>query len=473
MVVHTSPSVQPRPITDPAILAAYRRDASSYRGNPEALLRPDSAEELAAALHAAVSAGQYVTPTALRSSTTGAGVAAHGLALSTERLVGPPTLDHERRRAIVPAGTVLRQFKDEVEAAGFFYPPDPTSERECSVGGTVACDASGARTYRYGSTHRWVRGLEVALPDGSLQWFRRREVDKDAAGYAAVRDPIQWFCGSEGTLGVITKVEVDLLPRPADWLGGLCVFDTLAAALRFVAAARAEDRAGTGVRPRCLELLDEGCLRIMAEHDGAASFPADAGAALYFEEEFDADSLDAVLERWIALAASVSGARVDDTVVATDPGRKEWLRRLRHAVPATLNEEGVRAEAQGGKKIGTDWAVPFDRIESFMGRCDAWIAEARIGRAVRFGHIGNGHPHYNLIPQDADECRRAMAVVDRMCEEACALGGTVTAEHGIGKLKVRHVQQRFSPLDLQVMRAMKAVLDPTGRLAPGNLFPPS
>lgn len=471
MVVQVPSSVQRSLVCDPGVLAAYARDASSYRGAPEGLLRPESAEACAALLGEAVAAGIAVTPTALRSSTTGAGVAAHGYALSTERLQGIVDVDVSRRRATVAAGTVLRAFKDELEGMGLFYPPDPTSERECSVGGTVACDASGARTYRYGATRRWVRGVEVALPDGSLRWFRRREADKDAAGYAALRDPVALFCGSEGTLGVVTKVEVDLLPNPPAWSAGLGFFRTLAAALRFVAAARRADRAGTGVRPRCLELLDGPCLRIMAAQGSGVVIPEAAQAAIFFEEEHDPEALDSMLERWLVLLSEEPDALVDDTFVATDPARKEWLRRLRHAVPATLNEEGVRAEAQGGKKIGTDWAVPPDLLPAFVERCAGWIADAQLERVVIFGHVGNGHPHYNLIPKDHDEARRAMGVVDRMCAEACALGGTVTAEHGIGKLKVRHVHQRFSHWELAAMRAVKASFDPKGLLAPGNLFP--
>ena len=470
MVLKTEGSVQSGPVTDPSILEAYRHDASPLQGSPEGLLRPHSAEQAADQLHRAASAGVAVTPCGLRSSTTGAPLAAHGLVLSCEKLVDID-IDIERRRAVVGAGAVLREVKDRVEELGLFYPPDPTSERECSVGGTVACDASGARTYRYGATHRWVTGVEVALPDGSLRWFRRRDADKDAAGFAGMRDMVGLLCGSEGTLGFLTKVELRLIPRPPAYTSGVAFFEDVAAALGFVGRARDEDRAGTGVKPRCLELLDRGCLEVMRSQGSGVSLPLSAGAAVYFEEEHQLDGDEAVLLAWWTSLESSPGALPEDTVVATDPGRQEELRLLRHAVPATLNEEGRSHAAAGGRKISTDWAVPFQRLAPLVHTFDGWLRDAGIDRALRYGHVGNGHPHYNLIVRDADEAARANAVVHRMCERACAEGGTITAEHGIGKIKLPYVRYRFSPLEIDAMKAVKRVFDPSWIMAPGNLFP--
>jgi glycolate oxidase len=470
MVLNSDREVQREPVTDPAILEGYRHDASPLEGSPEGLFRPSSAEEAADQLHLAADRGVAVTPCGLRSSTTGAGLAAHGWVMSCEKL-GGWDVDVERRTATVGAGAVLRDFKDAVEEQGLFYPPDPTSERECTLAGTVACDASGARTYRYGATHRWVTGVEVALPDGSLRWFRRRSVDKDAAGYAGLRDLVGVICGSEGTLGFITKVEVRLIERPLAYTGGLAFFADVAAALAFVGLAREQDRRGTGVRPRCLELLDAGCLQIMRGQGSGVALPAAAGAAIYFEEEHAPDADEAVLLSWWTALESAPGALPDDTVVATDPARQDELRRLRHAVPATLNEEGRAHAGAGGRKISTDWAVPFDRLAPLVETFDGWLADAGIDRALRYGHVGNGHPHYNLIVKDPAERARAETVVHRMCEAACAVGGTITAEHGIGKIKRPYVPYRFTPLELAAMRAVKSVFDPAGMMAPGNLFP--
>ena len=458
-------------VTDPEVLAAYREDASSLVGDPEGLLRPTSPEEIAASLMEASAAGIPVTPCGLRTSTTGAGLAPRGWTLSTERLTGLIDLDPTRRTATVAAGTVLREFKDLVEAEGLFYPPDPTSERECAVGGTVACDASGARTYRYGATHRWVRGLEVVLADGSIHWLQRPEIEKDAAGYAALRDLVQLFCGSEGTLGVITKVQVDLLPRPEAFTAGLAFFGDVRQALAFVGEARREDRAANGVRPRCLELLDALSLEIMAAQGARVALPAAAGAAIFFEEEHPHGGELPVMEAWWALLGRIRGAMPDDTVVASNRAEQEELRQLRHAVPATLNDEGRGVRDAGGKKVSTDWAVPFEQLAGLMRAADGWLRDARIERVARYGHVGDGHPHYNLIVQDADEAARAEGVVDRMCREACRLGGTVTAEHGIGKLKRHYARYRFSPLHFAAMRGVKDAFDPLGILAPGNIWP--
>ena len=457
-------------VTDPEVLAGYSEDASSIIGAPEGLLRPTEPQDVAAALAHAAGEGIPVTPCGLRTSTTGAGLAPRGWTLSTERMTGLIDLDPVRRTAIVGAGTVLREFKDLVEAEGLFYPPDPTSERECAVGGTVACDASGARTYRYGATHRWVRGLEVVFTDGTVRWLRRPEIEKDAAGYAALRDLVRLFCGSEGTLGVITKVEVDLLARPEAFTAGFGFFGDVQQALAFVDAARREDRLRTGVNPRCLELLDGLALQIMAAQDSGVAIPANAGAAIFFEEEHVHGGEMAVMEAWWALLSSSEGALAEDTVVASNRAEQEELRLLRHAVPATLNDEGRSHREAGGKKISTDWAVPFHYLAPLVAEFDGWIAEAGLDRVARYGHVGNGHPHYNLIVKNHDEAARAAEIVDRMCREACRVGGTVTAEHGVGKVKREYAAYRFSPLHFAAMKGIKRAFDPSGILAPGNIW---
>ena len=144
---------------------------------------------------------------------------------------------------------------------------------------------------------------------------------------------------------------------------------------------------------------------------------------------------------------------------------------LRHAVPASLNEEGSGYMAAGGKKISTDWAVPFDQLASFMRRADGWLQQEGIERVARFGHVGNGHPHYNLMLRDAQEVLQAERVVARMCKEACDLGGTISAEHGVGKVKRPYMGQRFADLEIASMRAIKQLMDPSQLLAPENLFP--
>ena len=471
MVVQSGSPVQPAPVTDPDVLEGYRYDASALVGAPEGLLRPGSAAEAAHWLAEAAARGTSVTPCGLRSSTTGAGLAPYGWVMSCERLVGVEAVDVQARTAIVGAGTVLRDFKDEVAGLGLLYPPDPTSEKECSIGGTVACDASGARTYRYGPTHRWVRGVEVALPDGSVRWLRRRPVSKDSTGYAALRDLVGVICGSEGTLGFITRVEVDLAPAPEAYLAGFAFFDDVSSALRFVGAARDEDRAGLGVRPRCLELLDGACLEIMRAQGSGVVLPSEAGAAVFFEEEHADGAAEEALTRWWGLLERSAGAMPDDTAVALDRTRQEELRTLRHSVPATLNEEGRSHARAGGKKISTDWAVPFEHLSGLVEQADRWLREAGLERVARYGHVGDGHPHYNVIVQDAREAGIAEEIVGRMVAEACRVGGTLAAEHGVGKIKLPWVHHRFGELEIAAMWGVKAAFDPAGILAPGNLFP--
>lgn len=458
-----------RPVqSDPDVLAAYRHDASPLVGDPQAVARPEDPGEAADLLAEAASQGIPVTPCGGRTSTTGGGLARSGWALSCERLAGVEDIDPVRLVAVVRAGTILGDFKDAARDQGLLYPPDPTSEKECSLGGTVACDASGARSFRYGATRRWVRGVEVACADGSLRWFRRRLCAKDAAGYAGLRDLVDLVCGSEGTLGFVTRVEVALVPLPEAFLAAMAFFSDVPSALGFVGRARGGDG---GVVPRCLELLDSVCLGIMRDQRSGLAVPAGAGAAIFFEEEHAAGAEPAVLDRWSELLDRSPGAMPADTLVASGRAQQERLRALRHAVPVTLNELGRTQAEAGGMRLSTDWAVPFAALAGLMERADGWMAEARIGHVARFGHVGDGHPHYSLIARDGDEAIRAHGVADRMCREACALGGTVTAEHGIGKLKRSFAAACIDPIQWEAMRAVKRVFDPAGILAPGNLFP--
>jgi FAD/FMN-containing dehydrogenase len=332
------------------------------------------------------------------------------------------------------------------------------------VGGAIACNASGARSLRYGATRPHVRALKVALADGSIVKLERTALEKNTVGYAFAQDPVDWFIGSEGTLGVIVEAELSLLPLPEHVMGLAIPFAHESDALAFVVAARDS----LAVNPRCIEFFDALALGIAREAEGSPNWALGSEAFVYVEEE-PPRGTDPALNEWLELAESF-GAVVDDVRVYESEAALRDARRIRHAVPAHMNERGAARRAHGGRKVSTDWAVPYRSLARAIGRARSLAREAGIEQAVIYGHAGNGHPHQNFIAHDSNELQRIERVVEATLREVIALGGTVAAEHGIGKIKKKWLPMQMSPLQIRAMSALKYELDPKGILAPGNVL---
>lgn len=452
------------PSTDPDVRQSYAEDASGLWLVPDAVYRPTSEADVVSALADARARGLCVTPSAARTSTVGGPLAARGAVLSLERMTRVLRVDAAAGVAVAEPGVLLSDFKRAVQDAGAYYPPDPTSEEECTLGGTVATNASGSRTFRWGPTRDWVRRLRVVLADGQVLDLRRGRHPKSTAGYGPLQDPIDLFVGSEGTLGLVTEVEVALAPPPPPFFAAFGFFDGVAAALRFVLAART---LAAAERPRCLELFDRTALDIVRPHAGGVAIPEDAGAMVFFEA--DVAPAARSLDGWGALL-DVHGAHGDATIVAETGDRQRALRRLRHRVPTTLNEWGGAHRPAGGRKVSTDFAVPPDRLPEMFATIDRVTAAAGVDLVVRYGHVGDGHPHVYMRGRDAAEVARLYDVAETLCREALRLGGTVAAEHGIGKVKHRFLALQYAAPILAAMRGVKRALDPEGLLAPGNVF---
>jgi FAD/FMN-containing dehydrogenase len=294
--------------------------------------------------------------------------------------------------------------------------------------------------------------------------LRRTRLEKNTVGYAAVHEPVDWFIGSEGTLGVILEAELSLLPLPASVTGLAIPFPHENAALDFIIAARSS----TTVSPRCLEYFDGLALEVARTAEGGEALGAGAGALVYVEQAVATGS-EVPLEQWLAIAERY-GALENDIGVYESAAALRDARRFRHAVPSTMIERGNRYRPAGGRRVSTDWAVPYRRLKEAIAESRRLAANAGIGQPVVYGHAGNGHPHQNYIARDAAELARMEQVVEATLRHVVALGGTVAAEHGIGKLKRRWLSLQLTPLQLGVMCAMKQSLDPAALLAPGNLF---
>lgn len=449
---------------DPAVRASLAADASGLYLEPDAAARPANAAEVVEVLRRAAADGLAVTAAGGQTSTTGASITDRGVLLSLRALDRMVDVDARAGTARAEAGVTIAALAAAAAEHGLLFAPDPTSEADATIGGAIACNASGARTLCYGPTRRHVLGLKVALITGVVVQLRRpASLEKNTAGYALVHDPVDWFIGSEGTLGVVLEAELALVPRPESVVGLAVPFPSEREALAFVVAARES----AAVAPRCLEYFDARTAAIFRSF-GAADLDATAPPLVYLEQAHRGDE-DPPLDDWLELAEQHGSVDSDIAVYTTETALRE-ARRQRHAIPAAMNERGSRFRLAGGRKVSTDWAVPYRRLAEAITFCRATAEAAGAPPPFVFGHAGNGHPHTNFHGADSAEVARFEAVVEQVLQHVCAMGGTVAAEHGIGKIKRRWLPLQLTPLQLAMMRAVKRELDPAGLLAPGNLF---
>jgi FAD/FMN-containing dehydrogenase len=455
--------VSARLSSDRSVREAYEADASGLHLVPDLVARPESIEEVAEILKRATAERTPVTCAGAQTSTTAASIVDTGILMSLRGLDWISAVDEKMRTIRAGPGALVGDIKRAAAAADLLFAPDPTSEEESTIGGAVACNASGARTFKYGATRRHVIGIKVVMANGELHEFRRSNLEKNTVGYAFAHDPIDWFIGSEGTLGVIVEAELALLPLPTQVVGLAIFFTAEHEALEFVVAAR-ESR---DVKPRCIEYFDDKAVAIARASTQGDGIPLHAAAMVYVEEEVT-ENLDTTLERWVELIES--RAPDLDPMVFDGEARLREARKLRHSIPSTMNERGSAQRETGGRKVSTDWAVPYRDLGEAVRTARVLAAESGIEQAVIYGHAGNGHPHQNFIARNPDELATIETVVERTLREVIRLGGTVAAEHGIGKIKRKWLPLQMNAVQIAMMTAVKNELDPLGLLAPGNIL---
>lgn len=449
--------------SEKTVRESYAADASGLHLVPELVARPESVEDVVELLRQATTDRVPVTCAGGQTSTTGASITDSGMLLSLRSLDRISPIDEANRTIRVGPGALVGEIKRTVAAAGLLFAPDPTSEEESTIGGAIACNASGARTFKYGATRRHVQALKVVLASGELVEFRRTNLEKNTVGYAFAHDPIDWFIGSEGTLGIVVEAELALVPLPAHVVGLAIFFKSEEEALNFVVTTR-ESRT---VIPRCIEYFDEQAIEIVRSVAQEGMLP-DGGAAMIYVEEEVGEDLDLTLSRWGELIEGFS-ADFEPLVFDGEASLRE-ARRIRHSIPSTMNERGSRYRDAGGRKVSTDWAVPYHKIAEAIRAARALAADCGVDQAVIYGHAGNGHPHQNFIAHDARELATIEGVIEETLKRVLALGGTVAAEHGIGKIKRRWLPLQMNGLQIAMMTAVKRELDPLGILAPGNIL---
>jgi glycolate oxidase len=438
-----------RAATDLDVRQAYSADVSGLVMVPDSVARPAAREDVVELLREASAGRTPVTAAGNQTSTTGASITDRGVLLSMRALDRIIDVDPARRRATVEPGVLLGDLNRMLATHGLHFAPDPTSMDDVTVGGAIACNASGARSLLYGPTRPHVHALDVALVTGEVVTVQRSGLDKNTAGYAVAQEPVDWFVGSEGTLGVVLRAELSLVPLPANVVGLAFPCPDERSALALVIGIRE-----SVLRPRCIEYFDPVSLEIALRRSGA----------LVYVEDVDDTPLDA----WLELAER-HGASADIEVYQGDSALRE-ARKFRHAVPATMNEQGAARRAYGGRKVSTDWAVPYRMLPAAIAEARRLVDSAGLPQPAIYGHAGNGHPHENFVAADAAELERIEGVVEATLRHVLGIGGTVSAEHGIGKIKRRWLPLQATPLQLGLMRAVKRELDPHGLLAPGNIL---
>ncbi len=417
----------------------------------------------------ACAAAVPVTISGAGTGVTGGRVPFGGWVLSLEKFT---RLDVNPGFAVVGACTLLRDLHAAAQRTGQFYPPDPT-ETGASIGGNIACNASGSRSFRYGPTGAWVERLRVVLADGRILNVARGEpidfdpgtvpvpqVTKNTAGYL-LRPGMDWvdlFVGSEGTLGVITEATLRLLPLPKAVLGGVVFFAADEQAIDAVEHWRAT------ATPRMLEYFDLPSLTLLRAR--FPEIPGEARAAILFEQEMASED-DAELDIWLERIEGAPGALAEDSWFATTVNDRERFRKFRHGLPELVNDTVRRA---GALKMSSDFAVPLSRNRAMLTYYRRRLEQEFPGRYVIFGHIGDAHVHVNLFSDPAHP-ENAAALLLEFARHVAELGGTVSAEHGIGKRKAHLLTLQYAPEHLALMRAVKNRLDPSGILGPGTMWP--
>ncbi|MFW6115534.1 MAG: FAD-binding oxidoreductase [Chloroflexota bacterium] len=431
---------------------AYSYDGTFEQDLPDVVVLPESTRDVADVVHIGAECGVPIIPRGMASGLAAASVPfGGGIVLSMTRMNRILEIDEANRTIRVEAGVVTADLESAVGKKGLFYPPDPSSNKQSTIGGNIACNAGGPRCLKYGVTGDYVLGLTVVLPDGRVLETGGKAI-KNVVGY----DLNSFFVGSEGTLGVITEALLRLTTQP-----------------RFIRTARAEFLAlgdacqavnailDAGVVPATLEMMDETAIACI-EEAMELGLPLDVEAILIIETDgSDAESVLRDIEI-VARVCRENGAR--EVVVADTEAQREQLWRARRSVSPSLARKAP-------SKLGEDITVPRSAIPEAVRRIKAISVDHGLP-VVIFGHAGDGNLHPNILfdRRDEDQWRRVEQMVADIFQVALDVGGTLSGEHGVGTLKKPYLAEAVGPVAMDVMRSIRHALDPQGIMNPGKIF---
>jgi glycolate oxidase len=437
--------------TSKADRICYSYDATQKSFLPDVVVHPGSTDEISRIMKLANREKVPVFPRGAGSGFSGGSLPlAGGIVLCTERMDRILEVDEENLVATVQPGVVTEKFQKEVEKRGLFYPPDPASLKFSTLGGNVAECAGGPRCVKYGVTKDFIIGLEVVTPTGDVITTGGPTM-KGVVGY----DLTKLLCGSEGTLGIISRIVIKLLPLPEAKKTMLVLFDSIDGAAQAVSAI-----VGHKIIPTTLEFMDGrtiDCVRQATDLE----VPDGANAVLIIEVDGDRELLDKQAAR---ISEIIRPLGVLETRVAETPEESEALWQIRRSVSASLRKVNP-------DKFNEDICVPRSRIPEMIRKVDT-IAEKYGIPIVNFGHAGDGNIHVNImidkkIPGEQEKADRA---IEEVFKGALELGGTMSGEHGVGIAKAPYIPLEITPLTADYMKAIKRALDPNNILNPGKIF---
>lgn len=518
--------------------ADYLKDESRISGHADSISFPQTVEEISSVLHLIRNEEKSITIQGARTGITGGAVPHGGHILNLSRMNRILALcfdeDSDRFFMKVQPGLILSELRQKISGGHidttewdndsidalktlkrkgtYFFPPDPT-EPSASVGGMAACNASGACSFLYGPTRRYVQALTILLADGSIVSLKRGKqkatgrcfslsansgktykgnlpsyvmpVVKNASGYYARdnMDLLDLFTGSEGTLGIIAEMEITLIKKPS-FTWGITSFLPRKEIIPFVRSIRGDHLAqgfakGLPIFPAAIEFFDTNSLTLLKEmkkkHAAFTSLPqipdGEIGAVYV---EFHADNEDILNDAVLCLSDIITdcGGNEDTTWFATEPHELERLTLFRHAVPEAVNLYIDMRKKNGLAitKLGTDMAVQNSLLQDIYTMYHTTLKENKLN-SVMFGHIGDNHIHVNILPESEEEYETGKALYREWAEQITGLGGSVSAEHGIGKLKTDFLTIMYGEKGVREMWAVKKLFDPHMIFNPGSLFP--
>ena len=444
-------------------LSAWELDwRKRWHGKARAVVRPGSTDEVAAVVRACAAAGVAIVPQGGNTGLVGGGVPDESgtqLLLSLQRLNRVRDIDAANLTVTVEAGCVLQAVQQAAADAGLWFPLSLAAEGSCTIGGNLATNAGGTQVLRYGNARALCLGLEVVTASGEV-WHGLSGLRKDNTGY----DLRDLFIGSEGTLGVITAATLKLQPQPAATTTALAACDSVDACVVLLKLAR--QRLGPALTG--FEMMGRFALDLVARHFKALPQPLPSAAWTVLLEQSAIDSEAEARSRFEALLAQALDEHVvHDAVVAESVAQSQALWHVRESIPLAQSLEGLN--------IKHDISLPVSAVAEFVRDTDAALQRYVPGvRLVNFGHLGDGNLHYNVQAPEGGDAKAFLAAheaaVNHIVYDAvCARGGSISAEHGIGVLKLEELTQRKSAVALALMRRIKHALDPQHLMNPGRV----
>jgi len=471
----------------------YLSDEANYKGNCDNILFPENEGEVKNIFISANQNKTNITISGARTGLTGGSVPQGGIVISTEKFNKIIEINAEEKFAIVEPGIFLSDLQKDLKGKSLFYAPNPT-ETNCTIGGTIATNASGGRTFKYGATRNFIESIDVILPSGDsykvnrgdqffndyngtvnlasdktnnleIPQYKMPETKHTAGFYSKPNmDLIDLFIGSEGTLGFITKIKLKLNALPQNILSMLVYFETENDSFSFVDEVRTKSKnINTLIDLRELEFVDNFSLDLI--RDDFPSITTNAKSAIYIEQEYLNEIEDDLLNEILTCLENNNGD--SENIWFAQSGKEtENIKSFRHTIPTKINEIIAQNNVT---KVGTDTAVPHSKFREFYYFTKDLITNFNI-KYVVFGHIGDSHVHFNMLPKDEAELNICKELYRKICRKSVKLGGTISAEHGIGKLKTQYLNEMFSKDEILQMAKLKKTFDPNLILNIGNII---